>query len=1010
MVSFLINRPVAVLMSTLALVVFSVLALLQLPVSLLPTLEVPAIVIRIMAPNTSPQELEENILKPIRTNLLTLRHLEDIESMASAESGKITLTFSYNADMALAFIEVNERIDKLSDILPDGVDRPRVIRLSASDIPIVRIQVIPDHPGDLVEISELVDKVIRKRLEQIEGISLVDVGGLQREIISVQPNYEKLRALNISETTLLTAIKAGNVSWGSINVKDGQYRYYVKVASTMKNPADIMALPVRSPAGRVVTVEELADVRKVPQRPFGYHLSGSKEAIVIAVHKQEQARMITLIPKIRESLEVFRHDYPQLSFLLTRDQSELLTAGISNLRAALLFGGIFAFAILFVFMKDYRLALIMGISIPVSLMLSFLIFFAFGISINVVSLSGLALGLGMLIDNAIIVLDNISINRWQGYTLSESCVRGVHQVMAPLISSVLTTLAVFIPLIFLHGLSGALFFDQAVAVAAILGVSLLVSFLLLPLLYRLFFTDKSEKSTDSLVFSYVKKAYGNTFTVIWRSKKTAFVLLLLFSVSALWLGLIIPRSGLPELKRNEVLLTVDWNEPIGPEENKRRAMALNKAFSDFCIVTETDVANPGFIFHNDDNTPSRMQSYFMIAPAVNKEDFTNRLADWLSGRFPQARVTIEDSPNAFDQLFISNKPYIEARIRNSGNPGEYEDVYSIIEKPFRQAMMAGAGFEQESVIRLIIDQEKLALYKVENRHVMQVLGSLFDFSEITVLKNYGEEIPVRLVSGSNAMGQMQKVFVTNRDGVSYPLGAFVQSMLETDFKHITSDKKGVFQGIYWQDATDPAGLIAGVEKLLAAGNLLVDFEGRYFDDMKNLKQLALVLVISLALLYFILAAQFESMVQPIIILLTLPLGITGSLIVLYITGTSLNIMSAIGIIVMLGIMVNDAILKVDTINRLVRESPTKDKFAVAKAIHAAGEMRLKPILMTSLTTILALTPVLFSGGLGADLQRPLVYSVIGGLTMGTLTAIYFIPLAYFFISGNRRQKNVIQPE
>ena len=998
MVKFLINRPIAVLISTLALIIFSVLSVMDLPISLLPSLDVPSLVIRVASPNTSAREIENNILKPIRNNLLTLRNLDNLESISSNESGQIEIRFYFKTDMNIAFVDVNERIDRLLGILPKNMERPRVIRISSSDIPVVRIQIVPKSEAEMVETSVLVDKVIRKRIEQLDGISLVDVGGLQTEVISVRPDYNKMDAVNISENVLLDAIRDGNVTWGSINVKDGQYRYYVKVTSTISNPEDIVNLPVRTSNGTILSVGELAFVERVKQAPEGYHLFNEKEAIVVAVHKQDQAKMTELLPEIRASLDVFKKDYPELEFHLTQDQSSILLSGISNLKSALLFGGLFAIAILFVFMKNYRLAIIMGLSIPVCLLLSFIIFNVFGLSINVVSLSGLALGIGMLIDNAIIVLDNISIQRKLGNNLMDSCVQGVNQVMTPLISSVLTTLAVFIPLIFLHGISGALFFDQAVAVAAILSVSLLVSFILLPLFYKLFFSDKSSVEVDSKFFRYLKRIYGLSYNLIWRHKLMSFILLILLSGSVAWIGHNIPKSGMPEIESNELLLTVDWNESIGPGENKRRILEMNGEFGQYTQISESDIARLGYIFHNEESHPAWLQSYFQLKKDVDKQIFVRLLNKWFIKHYPGAEVSITDAPNAFDQLFISDEALIRTKIRNTDQLHSFDDIEKVIDNEYQSTMLQGPGFSRVTINHFTINNERLALYNVSRTEVVKALDRLFDDYNITTLKNYGEELHVRLVSSGTMNNQLDNIFIQNQDTSKYPLSAFVKSSLDMDFKHITSDKKGEYQSIFWQEATDPEKLINRVNSSLVSTNFVVDFDGGYFNNMENLRQLALVLTISLALLYFVLAAQFESLLQPVIILLTIPLGIAGSLLILYFTGTSLNIMSAIGIIVMLGIMVNDAILKVDTINRLVRGTDGQEKLEVSKAIHIASERRLKPILMTTITTILALLPVLFSGGLGADLQRPLVYSVIGGLSVGTLTAIYFVPLAYYYLT------------
>src|SRR5690606_34500582 len=289
---------------------------------------------------------------------------------------------------------------------------------------------------------------------------------------------------------VIQAIRAGNSELPGISVADGQYRYYLRMATRVDNPEDILRLPVTSSQGNTVSLSRVAQVKNEPGETLGHHLYNGSEGLVLTVHKQGSAKMNELLPRIYDAVEQFRIDYPQVDFDLSQDQATLLNAGISNLQTSLLFGGLFAVAVLFAFLGNDRIPLIMGISLPVSLLASFLLFYLFNISINVISLSGLALGLGMLIDNAIIVMENITRKRREGLPLFEACVQGVNEVMSALISSVLPTLAVFVPLVFLSGTAGALFYDQAVSVAAILGVSLMVAFILLPLLYMLFYRSR----------------------------------------------------------------------------------------------------------------------------------------------------------------------------------------------------------------------------------------------------------------------------------------------------------------------------------------------------------------------------------------------------------------------------------------------------------------------------------------------------------------------------------------
>lgn len=1011
MIRFLLERPIAVLMSFVALMVFAFIAFRLLPISLLPPVDVPQIVIKVTYPNASPESIEQNVLLRIREGLTTLSGLEEMESKAGSEIGTVRLTFDYGTRMELAYIDVNEKIDRLTNSLPRDLPRPEVIRINTSDIPVARVQVIPKEGIDPIEISLLAENVLKKRIEQLPGVSLVDINGKRERIISVQPNDDALAALGMNQLDLIDAIKAGNAELPGISVKDGQFRYFLRLATRVDTPSDIEALPVRSKSGVIVPLGRLAQVRYETQEMLGFHLFGQREGLVISVHKQASAKMNELIPELKKSIELFRTDYPQVDFELTQDQSSLLNAAISNLQTSLLFGGVFAFGILFLFIKDFRIPLIMGISLPTSLLISLLVFFLFNISINIISLSGLALGIGMLIDNAIIVLDNITRKRESGLGLFESCVEGTNEVMGALISSVLTTLAVFVPLVFLSGISGALFYDQAVAVAAILSVSLLVAFVLLPLLYWLIFRvgKRDSRRGEPRAFLKTLALYERSFEWIFSRRKAALIGFFILIPLGLSLGLLLPTAGLPEIEKPDATLEIDWNEPISAAQNRDRMKSLIGELQDY-QQAEADIGIRQFLLFDGDNSIQKSLLYLLFPSEKEKSEQLILLRSTLESKYPLATFVLGDAPNAFDQLFNSNLPYFEVRWKDlvQKKPIPAEKMKPWLETFPASSWVPGPGLQEESSVLFTLLTDKLALYQIPVESIQEQLSRLFGVFTITDIRRFGEITPIRLRENQARFEDLlQTTRVYASDSTSYLLREFVDYRYADLYKYVTADRGGIYQSVEVNDP-QPDSKVAEYVEWGVAKNLSVETKGQFFADRKNLSQLIGILGISVLLLYFILAAQFESFVQPLIVVLTLPLGMAGAFLVLLLCGASLNVMSAIGLVVMLGIMVNDAILKIDTINllrKVIARDPSLTELEVReKAIHQAGKIRLKPILMTSITTILALIPIIFSSGLGADLQRPLVFAVIGGLTIGTATALFFVPLMYWFFDSTVGKK------
>ncbi|MFT5617056.1 MAG: multidrug efflux pump subunit AcrB [Arenicella sp.] len=1107
MLSFLLKRPIAVFMSFLAMLIFSGLALYNLPVSLLPSLEVPKILIRASYPNASPAEIEQNVLEAIRSQLITLNNIKDVESEATNELGLVELVFEFGTDMDLAYIEVNEKIDRLQSQLPQDLPRPIVIKSNSTDIPIVKLQIqnkpTVSNPLSLVELSNLLEKVIKKRLETLKGVSVVDLNGLQRPEISITPNQNKLLALGISEQQLWQAVQNQNAELGAVSVRDGHYRYFMRLSNELQSAEDVEKVSLKLPT-RSITLGELASVKMEEQKSTSYHLVNGETGFVVNLHKQNQAQMQPLMLLVEEAVAQFRKDFPQLHFEFSQNQSALLNASISNLGSSLLLGGFFAFVVLFLFMGNFRLPLIIGISLPSSLLISFWLFEWLGLSINIISLGGLALGLGMLIDNSIIVLDNISsvwsrkmtesrnlppkvqaeqaqnpnlvqasslesqnapfqasglepIQRQEllhnNNLLFQACVEGTSQVIAPLVSSVLTTLAVFVPLVFLNGLAGAFFYEQAVAVASVLGASLLVAFVLLPLCYLLFFrvrekansseiqptlsNDDSQKElvkvgfksvqrlagpadsasdslsfldnnsseiqpitkqktqTETRFFKAVLGVYKKAHHLVFSFPKLSFFLLLGVSPIGWLIYQNLTLQSLPTINTQDFSVSVAWNEAIDLEGNKLRSEEVIRFWSEKVSFSESDVGFKQFLVETDNSNLLTASFYFKLNTDLDKANELNAFSKWFNAKFPKAELEVSEARTAFNQLFSNRNPAFELRLSSTRTkkPLLKSEINTIKEQFTNFSWKDGKGMSLEQVVLLRLIPEKIQAYNVSYSQVIDKLKSLFGQFLISEIKTFGEVIPIRAkVSEADFRQLLNSQFVIS-EGNQILLANLVSVSYEEDYKSISANQSAIFQSLFLEnpeqiEVDQLQKQVAEVEKSSPEIDLILT--GSYFETKETLRQMQYVLLVSVLLLYFILSAQFESFWQPLIVLLTLPLAISGSLLFLWLANESINLISAIGIVVMLGIMVNDAILKIDTINRLVR----KEKISLNQAITLAGESRLKPILMTSITTILALLPVLFSAGLGSDLQRPLAIAVIGGLSLGTFTAIFFVPLCF----------------
>lgn len=1009
MIRYLLQRPIAVLLSFTVLCIFGLLALNLLPISLLPNVDVPQIVVKVNYPNMAAEVLEAEVIRLLRESLVGVSGLKDIESQSGKHRGMLYLVFEYNTKMDLAYIEVNERIDQLSAQLPREMPRPQTTRINTSDIPIIRLQITPRIQDDFIQVSELATTLIKRRLEQLEGVSIVDINGTQKLSVVVEPQQDLLQALHLRETDISAAIQSANRDFGGLSVRDGNYRYFVKVSTGFESLADIGRIPITTASGLAFPLAKLAHIRTAVDIPTGFHLYNGQQALGISIQKQANSRMNELVPRIRELVKQFEKDYPQAQFALTQDQTYLLNAGIDNLTQDLIYGGILAVLVLFLFLGNYASSTLMSVNIPLSLIITFALFYALGISLNIISLSGLALGIGMLIDNSIIVLDSITRKKRSGTSMLESCENGVKEVASPVLSQVLTTVAVYAPLILLPGLAGLLVYDQAIALTISLGVSLLVAFVLSPLLYKLLLREQSQSiKEDTRFYLWILAAYHRMIHFMFRRKLLFIALSGLFALSSLYFLPKIPITNLPKIEKTESLLKVDWQTAISIEENLSRVQALDQILSKTAFVREAEIGIQQFLLQAEDQTIQQTEIYYACKSQIEKEKTDADILKWLHSNYPEARVVIGDAQNAFSQLFNTKQPYFEVKLQP--NQGAFtasslaglESNLSIF--PCKNAEL-GLGAVQEQGIRLIIDVEKMALYGLEWGTLQEKMHRLFGHHPIAALQKFNASENLYFNVDQRKIEDLLRQPIPTMQGNLVSLSTFVTYALDQTPKYITADKAGQYYSILLnQDTPNFKNAPGKILKWANQAGFNVRFEGTYFEERQNLLNLFKIFLIAILLLYFILALQFENLIQPLLVMLTIPLGVAGALLLLYLQQGSLDVMAAIGFVVVLGIIVDDPILKVEVINRLRRDYAALGMSKVAaldKAIYEAGEICLKPLLMTSLTTSLALVPVLFTPGIGSALQKPMVLVIIGGLTIGTFFTTWFIPLAYWLITKKK---------
>ncbi len=1013
MVRFLVQRPVAVIMSFLAVTVLGIVASGRLPVSLMPDIDIPEITVAVSRPDVSSREIENTVVSVLRRSLMQVEGVDDIRSESRNGSAVIRMKFAFGNDIDLAFMEVNEKVDAAMNLLPADLDRPRVIKASATDIPVFMLNITLTEsaadPDTFADLSDFAGNIIRKRIEQLPEVAIADITGQVSSEIVIRPDGRRMQSLGITAEDIINAVSLNNINVSSIMVREGKYLYNLEFDSNLKGVDDIRNIWLKK-EGILLKIKDIATVEQRVRRPAGATYSNNSQAVVLAIIKEASARMKELEKKMDEMVVQFRTDYPQMEFEISQDQTRLLDYSLRNLRESLISGGLLAFLVMFLFLRDARSPLIIGISIPATLVISLLFFYLVGLSINVISLAGLILGIGMMIDNSIVIIENITQWTDMGEKLINACVKGTNEVITPLISSVLTTCAVFVPLIFLSGTAGALFYDQALAIIIGQGVSLLVGIMLLPTVYHLIYRSGREGTLTRFVkrisLKNLEEKYESGMDLFFRHRR---MVMILFGVTIAVMFLFLftmKKEKFPAIVQDEMRVMIDWNENIDLKENSSRIQAIVDQIGGKALQTTCFVGEQQFIFTREYDQPySSARIYIRAAGYEAVDEISELLTAYISARFPGAVLTVRPQENIFEKIFEASETplVVETSLASEKSVPPVEKMMEI--NGLLAGRWPGAGIMApplEEKIEIRLDPVRMLLYDIDPRTVYPAIRSALNRNEIGELRSSHQILPVVMAGNETPIGEhMATGSVLNRQGKPVPVSEICDVRRVQYYKAIMGNMASEYVPVEMNVSTNrPARLMAEIEEALSSvPDLSLSFSGTVITGQRLFRELALVLLISLVLLYFILAAQFESLTQPLIVLLEIPIDIAGGLFLVWLWGGTINIITMIGFIVMSGVIINDSILKVDTINNL-----RKSGVGLKEAIYTGGSRRLKPIVMVAMASLFSTIPMLFGSGLGNQLERPMALALIGGMSLGTFVSLYFIPLAYWYIYRRSEEK------
>jgi HAE1 family hydrophobic/amphiphilic exporter-1 len=1117
------TRPVAVLMVFLAALVFGWFSIRLLPLNLMPDISYPKLTIRTEYPGAAPGEVEDNVARPLEELLGVVTGLTRIESISRAGGADVVLEFAWNTDMDEASQDVLEKLDLVRPNLPDGVEQPLILRYDPALDPVLTLSLSGDASADgsrfagddgLKLLRRIADREVRRLLEPVEGVAAVKVKGGLEEEIQIELDEGQLRRTGIGVKTITDRLTAENVNLAGGTMRDGRTRYLVRTVNEFRELEDIREIVIVRRADRDVRLGDVATVRAGWRDRDVITRVDGREAVEIEVYKEADANIVDMADRVRERIDArlapkLEEDYGA-TVAVAADRSRFIESSIEEVRSTAVVGGALAVLVLFLFLRDVRATIVVGVSIPVSVLMTFAPLNLFGVSLNIMSLGGLALGVGMLVDNSIVVLESIDRCRQEGDDALRATVRGTAEVGGAVVASTLTTVAVFFPMVFVEGIAGQMFGDLGLAVVFSLLASLAVALFLVPMLasrQKLVDLARGVAGDDrvgvvrglgqsmkrwncvselalylrglrrrplgvlALPYAVVRFAVHLAFEIVGKVllvglvlgtgalAGAAWVLMrvgLLVASPVLWLfGALISaverayplliRASLrnraivyagfagsmwflvwgagrldteliPEIHQGE--FTVELGMPIGTPLRQTQAdvapieAAMREQIGSLRSLTatigserdSTEATERGehtarLRLDLDTGTPPTMWEALVAgggasAQAERVEAVARDAVRGIVDGVPDLRVTIT-RPTLF-----SFKSPVEVEVRGLDLDALRRATDAIAA---RLTEVEGLRDVESSIhpgspeVQIVYDRERLVRAGLDIRTVAELVRDKVQGAEATSLRRADRKVPIRVrLSGIReaSIEELRNLVVNPGGAHPIPLSAVAdveQSRGPNEIRRVGQQRVGLVTANV--EGTGLGSVAASIEAALAdlplpAGiDTAITGQSQEWETSSGSLQLALAL--SIFLVYVIMAAQFESLLYPLLILFTIPLALVGVIGALLLLDLPLSIVVFLGAILLAGIVVNNAIVLVDYVGQLkARGHPTEE------ALEIAGRVRLRPILMTTLTTVLGLVPMALGLGDGAEIRTPMAITVIAGLSLSTLLTLVVIPTLY----------------
>lgn len=1022
-----VNRPVTTAMIFIAMIVLGLVSMSLLGLDLLPDLEIPVISVLTVYEGAGPEEVETLITKPMEESLSTISGVDEVISVSKEGLSAVTLKFDWGEKIDEIANDVREKVDLAKMRLPEEAENPVIFKFDLAMIPIVIIAITAED--SYANLQDIVDDEIIDPLKRIKGVAAATPrGGLTRQI-RIDIDRSRLAALNLSVGQVQSALAAANISTPGGSLKSGYRDYLLRTPEEFSNVGEVADVVVARRNGIAIRLRDVAEVRDFfKERTYDVRIN-RKKGMAVFIQKQSGENTVEVAKRVAAKLDEIKKNLPpDVELKIVMDSSEFIIASVHNLRNTVFWAGLFVFVVILFFLRDLRASIIVALAIPTSLIITFLLMWLAGYTINTNTLASLAVAVGLVVDNAIVVVDNIHRHRQKGQRPKEGAVFGANEVGVAVIASTLTTISIFAPIIFMGGIAAIIFGQFAVIITMALVASLFTALMLVPMLCSRFLKTHNRNTAPSksgLDFFYnwserfltkTEELYVKFLNWALENRKTVFASCIVLFVFSIGLVGFIGTEFLPEQDQNQI--TAEYELPIGTRYERTGVVAqqLQKIVENHVPERRNSFIRWGVYGSAEDvrfATEEESHKGFLFIGLKSKRqrdaspnDIIERLRR-ITDKIPGATIRFSaEDPLATIIFGGGGKLAVELYGHNMDDARAYAEAVKSAMGDIRGVRDINISREEEKPeLKVVIDREKASRLGLDVEAIGKTIETFFAGSTATKFREGGDEydIEVRLRSEDrDEIEDLRDVFVSVPDGgqiglaniakIEQGLGPTkIERKDQTRYITVSAEISGRDLGSVVEDVKKT------LDKIPAPPGFSYKFAGAEKEKKEAFRLLIIAVGLGMVLVYMVMASQFESFRDPFIIFLSIPFGIVGVIIALALTGQAMSVVSFIALIMLIGIVVNDGIVLISYIGILRRRG-----FDVYSAIIEGGRSRLRPVVCTTCTTALAMVPLSLSRGEGSEIWVPFAITIIGGLLVGTVVTLVLMPTLYSVFEGKSK--------